>query len=270
MRNFSIQEEMDLLFKLMDLIGGVHSKLVELEDEGVFNSYDTLQSFMMFICIYAINNNQLNDAKYLIDQIDILNYFTNSENFLTSNKRRDDERVFATLSTGLYYANYILKNTTFSLSNKTLYEFDKFIDLNTYLYNTENEDGNKTEYEDLSSAEKKYTDNIMDNIKELYMFKKGLFEKTDGFKNNDDVNNYQLTKIFQYCEESLYTLYDCLENCEEIAIENLLENAKTVIELYFQSDVYKNEEIEDAQFKQTLVKFLTEDLTSSFYKKLIK
>jgi hypothetical protein len=270
MAQLNPKQKLDILFKLFDLS---HHFLQRFQDdpesESLVEGYDMYQCLGILISIYSIHNNELDDAFYLSTKVQPSTFFENSKNFLTSQKRRDDQRVVRTLASSLYYCNCILKHTTFTLPDALLYQFDKFIDLNTYLYNTENEDGNKTEYEDLSSIEKKYTDNIMDSVQDFYKFKSTLFDlnRVEGFKSEDDVSKYPLTEVLNYIEDSVYTLYSCMEDIQDLAYEYLMDNLKTVIELYFETQMDIDPDLKDIDYKKNILKFLTEDLEQELKEK---
>jgi hypothetical protein len=270
MSQLNSKQKLDILFKLFDLSSHFLQRFQEnQESESLVEGFDMYQSLGILISIYSIHNNELDDAFYLSTKVQPFTYFENSKNFFTPQKRRDDQRVIRTLAAALYYSNCILLNTTFTLPEQLLYQFDKLIDLNTYLYNTENEDGNKTEYEDLSSIEKKYTDNIMDSVQDFYKFKSTLFDlnKVEGFKSDEDVRKYPLTEVLNYIEDSVFTLYSCMEDVQDLAYEYLMDNLKTVIELYFETQMDIDIDLKDTQYKKSILKFLTEDLEQELREK---
>ncbi len=263
MSQLNPKQKLDILFKLYDLSFHFFNRLTDTDDsENILESFDMYQSLAIIITVYAINNNELDDAFYLATKVEPYNYFFNSLNFLTTQKIRDDERIIRVLASALYYCNIILRKTTFTLPDSLLFQFDKFIDLNTYLYNTENEDGNKTEYEDLSSIEKKYTDNIMDCVNDFYSFKKSLFdlEKVSGFNSEEDISKYPLIEVLNYAEDSIFTLYSAFENVSDYSFEYLIDNLKTSIELYFETQMDIDPDLKNIEYKKNTMKFLTEEI----------
>ena len=237
------------------------------ESETVFEIFAMLQNIHMFINIYAINLDDELTADFCAEKIRVYDYLNMSLELTNDQNRRDDEAIYSNLAKTIYYLEYMFKHTTFKLSDTFLVQVDKFINTNTYLYNTENEDGNKVEYEDLSAVEKKYTDEIMNNIKELYSFKSSLFDlaKTDGFKGESDIKNYNMADILNYCEDSIYTLANCFPKLEKIGPDSLVEDMKISVEVYLSYAFLNDQRCNEAEYKNNTMQFLTEDVITEFY-----
>lgn len=264
----SKSQKIDALYKVLNTAYVFQQQLTASGDEWEAElSFIDGRVIMVFITIYCIFYKDDKTVQDITKEINTTLFFDSYYNFEINNKR-DDEGVMANNAVLLIYFYMILNHTTFSLSDEFLFKADQFVDKMTYLYNTENEDGNKIEYEDLPQKEKIFTDMIMNNIQELYTIKKEVMSKdnhVDFLTTIEDVKKYDSNDIINYLQDSINIIFNCYSDAISVSVECMIETFKTYLVIYTEN--YLNNDIDvakDINYRQYFLEFLTNDLYHEF------
>jgi hypothetical protein len=261
-------QKIDALYKILNTAYIFQKQLTESGDEWEAElSFIDGRVIMAFISIYCIFYKDDKVVEDMTKEIDTQLFFDSYYNFEV-NKKRDDEGVMANNAILLLYYYMIFNHTTFTLGDEFLFQADQFIDKITYLYNTENEDGNKIEYDDLPQKEKIYTDMIMNHIQELYNIKKDVMEvdgHVDFLTSIADIKKYNNNDVVNYLQDSINILFNCYSDAISVAVECMIETFKTYLVIYTEN--YLDNDIDvakDIHYKQHFLEFLTNDLYHEF------
>ena len=155
--NFNIAEEQKIIQTFTEFAIGV--------DPEDFDEREFLDNKMLklLFSLYQFNHYNI-DFKEPISE-EMVEIISNIYE-LRKNNKRDDNEINAYLAIFLSLIMVFIAGKE-KLSQDFTEGLQEIVNIQLYLYNTENEDGNKTEYEDLSSIEKLYTDNLMNRIREI-------------------------------------------------------------------------------------------------------
>ena len=261
-------QKIDALYKVLNTSYNFQQQLIASGDDWEAElSFIDSRVIMVFVSIYCIFYRDDSTVKNITKEIDTQLFFDSYYNF-EINKKRDDEGVMANNAILLIYYYMILNHTTFNLSDEFIFGADQFIDKMTYLYNTENEDGNKIEYEDLPQKEKFFTDNIMNNIQALFKIKKDTMEldgHVDFLTSVADVKKYDNNELINYLQDSINILFNCYTDVISVSVECMIETFKTYLVLYTEN--YLNNDLDvakDLHYRQHFLEFMTNDLYHEF------
>jgi hypothetical protein len=264
----SKSQKIDALYKILNTAYVFQQQLTssgdEWEAELSFIDGRVIMAFMSIYCIFYKDDKTVQD---ITKEIDTQLFFDSYYNF-EINKKRDDEGVMSNTAVLLLYYYMIFNHTTFNLSDEFIFQADQFIDKQTYLYNTENEDGNKIEYEDLPQKEKLYTDEIMNHIQQLYAVKKEVLEiggHVDFLTSVNDVKKYNNNDLINYLQDSINILFNSYSDVISVGVECMIETFKTYLVIYTEN--YLDNDIDvakDLEYRQHFLEFMTNDLYHEF------
>jgi hypothetical protein len=264
----SKSQKIDALYKILNTAYVFQQQLTssgdEWEAELSFIDGRVIMAFMSIYCIFYKDDKTVQD---ITKEIDTQLFFDSYYNF-EINKKRDDEGVMSNTAVLLLYYYMIFNHTTFNLSDEFIFQADQFIDKQTYLYNTENEDGNKIEYEDLPQKEKLYTDEIMNHIQQLYAVKKEVLEidgHVDFLTTIEDVKKYNNNDLINYLQDSINILFNSYSDVISVGVECMIETFKTYLVIYTEN--YLDNDIDvakDLEYRQHFLEFMTNDLYHEF------
>jgi hypothetical protein len=267
MKQLTTENKLDILFKVLNT---AYSLNQTLEDQGtdwqIEMSKVDYNVLIMFISIYSIFKGSPIQAKTLSTEIELMNYFNIYYN-MKFNGRRDDELVEVNTASTIMYLYMIFNHTSFTIENQFLFDCYQFIEAQKYLYNTENEDGNKIEYEDLTTVEKQYTDKIMDQINQLYEVKKTLEKSTNYQKigNIKILEKIDTNELINYIQDTTNILFKSYKNVIGVSIEHMFEILKTYTVLYVDEFINLDKDyLKSSNYKTDFVNFMGEDLYDEY------
>jgi hypothetical protein len=256
------QQKTDALSKLHSLAQNVYDINAQgASQEDLMMVTTDLQVIKIFLSIYSIVLGGQNFAFDLIDTMKMVLYW-HSFYELKDNNKRNDEGIADNVAVVLIYYYFIFNHTDFTLSNEFLFQALECTKQQLYNYNTENEDGNKTEYEDLPQLEKIYTDNIMNNISTLQTLQKSI---SSSIAQPSDISETNSTDLLNYLQETTNILTQCFPELLEHSVEQMFTTIQTYtgfyVENYLDSDA---ESLVDMDYKRKFINFFSDELFHDF------
>lgn len=262
----SQSQKHNALLKLQTLAQNVYQSNTESGNTNeAMLAYSDLMTLKVFLSLYSIILSNEDLAFDLVETFEPIHYWDSFYNLKDKNKRNDDG-IEENIPVILLYYYFIFNQTSFQLSDQFIFLTHQFIQKNSYYYNTENEDGNKTEYEDLPQVEKKYTDSIMDNINTLKFLKEELNQSIESV---EDIKKINSTDLHNYLQDSIGIMFSAYPEVLEFALERMFQTLQLYThfftEHYFEQD-YENRT--DPEYRKMFISFITDDIFHDFTMKL--
>jgi hypothetical protein len=250
---------------LLEEIDQLFEKVKLQNDEDATNEFlNSKTNISLIIFIYSCLNNQQNFAYNIYNNLYMNNYINNLFNLTDYKGFRDDERIKYGLVIFNTYYYFLYNYTNFSLDRYSIDENYYINQVQLYLYNTENEDGNKIEYEDLPSFEKAFTDNIMNNIVTLKDLKSDLLPSQESIENIDESN------LIQYNSSINNILFVCIPDIIDI-LQEVIENDFIQFYISFKQNImpYHHDFKNNIQLQNEFIDFFEKDFEKDFFELLI-
>jgi hypothetical protein len=256
----------DALLKLHNLAENVYNSNVENSNlNEAMLGYSDLMTMKIFLSLYSIILSNEDLAFDLVETFEPIKYWESFYDLKDKNKRNDDG-IEENIPVILLYYYFIYNQTSFQLSDQFMFLTHQFIAKNSYYYNTENEDGNKTEYEDLPQVEKKYTDAIMDNINTLKDLKNALKHPINTV---DDITLINSTDLLNYLQDSIGVMFSSFPEVLEYALERMFQTVQLYTHFYTEHYFEQDYDLRsDPDYRKLFINFITDDIFHDFTMKL--